>query len=101
VYTPYAVLYHYESKSRGMDDASEKIRLAIWEREMAAKRTPALFLQDSFYNKNLTQYEDDFSEGVREDIKGFLLLAMLRLRRRFRELGFASFGKLVVKRLKK
>ena len=101
VYTPYAVLYHYESKSRGMDDTSEKIMLATWEREIAAKRTPALFLQDSFYNKHLTRHEDDFSEGVREDIKGFLMLSILRLRRRYRELGYLGVIRLIFKRWRK
>ncbi|MES2204574.1 MAG: glycosyltransferase [Pseudomonadota bacterium] len=101
VYTPYAVLYHYESKSRGMDDTPEKIMLADWERDIAAKCTPALFLRDSFYNKHLTRYDDDFSEGIREDIKGFALLFFQRLRRRYRELGFSGVGALIVKRLRK
>lgn len=101
VYTPYAVLYHYESKSRGMDDTSERIIRATWERENTAKRTPSLFLKDTFYNKHLTRHEDDFSEGVREDVKGFALLSLQRLRRRYRELGIKNVAKLIVMRLRK
>lgn len=100
VYTPYAVLYHYESKSRGMDDTSEKIMLASWERELAAQNTPSLFLRDSFYNKHLTQYEDDFSEGFEENIQGFMLLCFFRLKRRIRELGFKKVLNLIFKRLR-
>lgn len=100
VYTPYAVLYHYESKSRGMDDTSEKIMLASWERELAAQSTPSLFLRDSFYNKHLTQYEDDFSEGFEENIQGFMLLCFFRLKRRIRELGLKHVLSLIFKRLR-
>ncbi|MCD8500305.1 MAG: glycosyltransferase family 2 protein [Gammaproteobacteria bacterium] len=91
VYTPYAILYHYESKSRGMDDTQEKIILANWEQGIAMKNTPSLFLRDSFYNKHLTQYDDDFSEGFKEDIRGLLLILFFRIKRRFRNLDLEKY----------
>lgn len=99
VYTPYAILYHYESKSRGMDDTQEKIILATWESELAMQNTPSLFLRDSFYNKHLTQHDDDFSEGFKEDIKGLILILFFRIKRRIRELGFRKVCTLIFKRL--
>ena len=101
VYTPYAVLYHYESKSRGMDETQEKFLRAEWEREVTAKRTPALFLRDSFYNKHLTENDTDFSDKIREDLKGFALLFMQRLRRRYREFGLKDFCRLIIKKVKR
>ncbi len=98
VYTPYAVLYHYESKTRGMDESREKFLRAEWEREVTARRTPALFLKDSFYNKHLTENDTDFSDKIREDLKGFALLFIQRLRRRLQELGFKKFLELAIKK---
>ncbi len=62
VWTPFAELYHYESKSRGMDDTPEKrarfegelLRLqSRWVQEMEAG--------DPAYNPNLTIEKEDFS----------------------------------------
>ena len=45
VYDPYALLYHYESKSRGLEDTPEKV--ARFNREIAifAKKWPDILLQ--------------------------------------------------------
>ena len=62
IFTPYAELYHYESKSRGMEDTPEKqLRFSRevncfrrkWERE--------LLKGDPYYNPNLTLNNTDCS----------------------------------------
>lgn len=61
VWTPYAELYHYESKSRGLEDTPEKqkrfenevhIFQARWAKELAAG--------DPYYNPNLPLDREDF-----------------------------------------
>ena len=61
VWTPYAQLYHHESKSRGAENTKEKqLRFAgevarfqqRWEKELAAG--------DPYYNPNLTLQREDF-----------------------------------------
>lgn len=62
VYNPYAELYHYESKSRGLEDTPEKIQR--FQREIATfeKRWPEILRSgDPFYNPNLTLESQDFS----------------------------------------
>ena len=62
VYNPYAELYHYESKSRGLEDTPEKV--ARFNREVAvfAKRWPDILKNgDPYYNPNLTLDSQDFS----------------------------------------
>lgn len=62
VYNPYAELYHYESKSRGLEDTPEKV--ARFNREMAVfeKRWPDILRNgDPYYNPNLTLKSQDFS----------------------------------------
>lgn len=62
VWTPFAELYHYESKSRGVEDTPEKKRRfegevqrfqERWKKELAAG--------DPYYNPNLTLDREDFS----------------------------------------
>ena len=55
VYNPYAELYHYESKSRGLEDTPEKI--ARFNKEIATleRHWPDIFRKpDPYYNPNLT-----------------------------------------------
>ena len=62
VYAPYALLYHYESKSRGLEDTPEKV--ARFNREIAIfeKKWPDIFRTgDPYYNPNLTLDSQDFS----------------------------------------
>ena len=62
VYNPYAELYHYESKSRGLDDTPEKT--ARFNREIAIfeKHWPEILKNgDPYYNPNLTLDSQDFS----------------------------------------
>lgn len=62
VYNPYAELYHYESKSRGLEDTPEKV--ARFNKEIATfeKRWPDIMRDgDPYYNPNLTLKSQDFS----------------------------------------
>ena len=62
VYAPYAVLHHYESKSRGLEDTPEKI--ARFNREIAAfaKKWPDILANgDPYYNPNLTLRKSNFA----------------------------------------
>lgn len=62
VYNAYAELYHYESKSRGMEDTPEKIERFNREIELFKKRwREILELGDPYYNPNLTLDKADFS----------------------------------------
>ena len=62
VWTPYAELYHYESKSRGLEDNPEKQKrfkgeidrfMSRWGKELADG--------DPYYNPNLTLVTEDFA----------------------------------------
>ena len=62
VYTPYALAYHYESKSRGLEDTPEKVER--FNREIAAfmKKWPDILKNgDPYYNPNLTLRKSDFA----------------------------------------
>ena len=62
VYNPYAELYHYESKSRGLEDTPEKIARFNREVETFARRWPEILKNgDPYYNPNLTLDSQDFS----------------------------------------
>lgn len=62
VYNPYVCLYHYESKSRGLEDTPEKIER--FNREIATflkKWSNIVNKGDPYYNPNLTLRKSDFS----------------------------------------
>lgn len=62
VYTPYAELYHYESKSRGMEDTPEKVERFNSEVARFIDRwNKELQVGDPYYNSNLTLDKADFS----------------------------------------
>ena len=62
VYNPYAELYHYESKSRGLEDTPEKIERFNSEIEyFREKWNDILEAGDPYYNVNLTLDKSDFS----------------------------------------
>lgn len=61
VYNPQALFYHYESKSRGLEDTKEKIER--FNREIATfmKKWPEILEKgDPFYNPNLTLKKSNF-----------------------------------------
>ena len=62
VYNPYAQFYHYESKSRGLEDSADKV--ARFQREIALfgeRWGDILEKGDPYYNPNLTLDKADFS----------------------------------------
>lgn len=62
VYNPYAELYHYESKSRGLEDTPEKVARFNREIEIFEKRWPEILKNgDPYYNPNLTLESQNFS----------------------------------------
>lgn len=66
VITPYAQLYHYESKSRGYDDSpvkQERFRGEIIR--FSKKWKSELQKGDPFYNQNLTHEREDFGVNYR------------------------------------
>ncbi len=68
VFTPFAELYHHESKSRGQEDTPEKIARFDEEKARLADRWGALLQRDPFYNPNLTHAREDFSLAGQEEI---------------------------------
>ena len=62
VWTPYAELYHYESKSRGREDTPEKQKRFEGEVRRFQERWRAeLEAGDPYYSPNLTLKEEDFT----------------------------------------
>ena len=62
VFTPYAELYHYESKSRGPEDTPQKIKRFNSEIDRFQKRWGRELEEgDPYYNPNLTLTRNDFS----------------------------------------
>ena len=61
VYNPYAELYHYESKSRGIEDSEKKVRRFMGEiKTFHEKWFDILEKGDPYYNPNLTLTENNF-----------------------------------------
>ena len=62
VYAPYALFYHYESKSRGLEDTPEKVARFNREiRKFADKWPEILEKGDPYYNPNLTLRKSNFA----------------------------------------
>ena len=66
VWTPYARLYHYESKSRGSDekDKAKKERFATEQKRLTDRFTRYGLTHDPYYNPSLTLDREDFSESA-------------------------------------
>lgn len=62
VFTPFAELYHYESKSRGYEDTPEKQKRFEGERNLLRERWKQIIIEDGdpYYNPNLTLDREDF-----------------------------------------
>ena len=61
VYCPHALLYHYESASRGLENTPEKFSRFEREIERMKERWGELLKSDPFYNPNLSLLREDFS----------------------------------------
>lgn len=64
-WTPYAQLYHYESKSRGIDekDKAKKQRFAGEQQRLTKRFGKEALTRDPYYNPSLTLDREDFSES--------------------------------------
>lgn len=65
MFTPYAKLYHYESKSRGYEDTMEKqARFTTEINRFQKKWEKELLAGDEYYNINLTLHRADYSMDI-------------------------------------
>lgn len=64
VYLPHVVLYHFESKSRGLDTTPDKIARMNAEHELMEARWRVSSLVDPCYNPNLTLDDWNYSPRV-------------------------------------
>ncbi|MGR9072071.1 MAG: glycosyltransferase [Gammaproteobacteria bacterium] len=60
IWTPYAKLFHHESKSRGLEDTSEKRRRFEQEIKFMQEAWGGLLNNDPAYNPNLTLSKENF-----------------------------------------
>lgn len=73
VWTPHAELYHFESRSRGLDDTPRKMDRARKERELFWERWEEDYGQgDPYYNPNLSLLHSDFrpKESKQDEMMG-------------------------------
>lgn len=70
IYTPYARLYHYESKSRGKDISGEKRERYLREVSWMKERWKTATKVDRFYHPELTIKSEDFAVRI-TDTDGF------------------------------
>jgi O-antigen biosynthesis protein len=61
VWTPFAELYHHESKTRGADATSAKQQRFAKECEVMRSRWSPVLASDPFYSPNLTLAREDYS----------------------------------------
>ena len=62
VYAPYALFYHYESKSRGLEDTPEKVERFNREIKKFSEKWPDILRDgDPYYNPNLTLRKSNFA----------------------------------------
>lgn len=61
LWTPHALLYHFESISRGDDLSTKKKKRFIKEGEYIKRKWSSVVKKDPYYNKNLTKDREDFS----------------------------------------
>ena len=65
VYTPYAKLYHYESKSRGGESTKAKKQRAMQEVKTFRQKWAHLIEKgDPYYNPNLSYYSTDYQLNI-------------------------------------
>ena len=78
IWTPYALLYHYETKSRGSDEAPRNRARAGMEREYMTWRWKDSIMADPSYNPNLTLDGEDFAIAFPPRIEPLASLAEQR-----------------------
>ena len=60
-YTPYAELYHFESKSRGYEDTPEKQARHDQEKDFLAQKWGDFLMKDPYYNPNFSRQTERLS----------------------------------------
>ena len=67
VFNPYCELYHYESKSRGLDDSGERAQRYLEEATRFVERWKSELEQgDPYYNPNFSLDRSDYSLKIKE-----------------------------------
>lgn len=66
VHLPHVVLYHYESKSRGLENTPEKVRRFQGEIEYMRRRWHQILDADPCYSPNLTRDREDYSINLEQ-----------------------------------
>jgi hypothetical protein len=61
---PEVIFYHYESKSRGLENTSQKRKRIVAEENYMRQRWGSLLQNDRYYNPHLTHADEDFSLAV-------------------------------------
>lgn len=67
VFTPYAELFHYESKSRGYADSEEKIQKQNEEAQYVCNVWGESLFRDPYYNPNLSLVRNNYTPRTRWD----------------------------------
>jgi GT2 family glycosyltransferase len=65
IWTPYAELFHHESKSRGKDDTPEKKKRYEMEKRYMRRRWKNFIEHDPYYSPHLTRISEDVIIGER------------------------------------
>jgi len=68
VWTPYAKLFHHESKTRGRENTPKKALRFNEEIEFMTKKWNLELIQDKFYNENLSLAFEDFGIKIKKNI---------------------------------
>ncbi|NET26208.1 tetratricopeptide repeat protein [Okeania sp. SIO1I7] len=69
IYVPHAVLYHHESKSRGVENTGEKQLRFQQEIQKMKQRWKYLIDEDPCYNPHLTRQQEDFSLRIKTNVE--------------------------------
>ncbi|OZH54336.1 hypothetical protein AFK68_11600 [Hydrocoleum sp. CS-953] len=69
IYVPHAVLYHHESKSRGVENTGEKQKRFQKEIKDMKQRWKHLIDEDPCYNPHLTRQQEDFSLRIQTNVE--------------------------------
>lgn len=64
VYLPHVVLYHHESKSRGLENTEEKRARFFFEQQVMRERWKTHIVPDPYYNVNLTRDRENYEIGT-------------------------------------
>jgi tetratricopeptide (TPR) repeat protein len=69
VYLPHAVLYHYESKSRGYEDTPDKQQRYRQEATIMQQRWQEAIEHDRCYSRNLTRRREDYRLNINTQVE--------------------------------